>query len=200
LVKTFAAMEADTEHKRKAQIMLDDLFPNGVHTITTQTFERQHASVAELVTRLRGPYAATVTLLGMDPLVDNLDGFNGHFGREINVVNDDNITFDQVRAVRTSSEDLFHKVLFQIYANYLDDEQTRTHMLAAVVDQNQRIAQYQKRRGTTPKVDPNTGDVVEDVIDTDVDRPDTPPTDADPTAPDTPAVDNEDLSEPVVED
>lgn len=162
IVKAFSAMENDLPQKEAAATLKEELFSQGVTPIMHSTFEEEHALVDELLDRLRSDYSADVSLLGIDALVDTLEQLNKKFGRELNITNDEAITFDQVSAARVAAEEAFHKVIFHAIGDYLDDDDTRQAMLAAVIDQQDRIARYRKRRGGIPSVDPDTGVVLDE--------------------------------------
>lgn len=187
VIKAFASMEGDSPSKQAAQTLQKELFEQGVAPIVFETFETQHTLVNELIERLRNHHVSEVDALGLTPLVDNLERLNAAFGREIDVTNREALTFDQVQAARGEAEDGFHRVVFRIFGTYIDDDSTRDSLLASVFDQNERIARYQKRRGTSPVVDPETGEVVdtdEPVVDADQPTPSGDPTDDAVTDPD----------------
>jgi hypothetical protein len=196
IVKAFSAMENDTPQKEAAARLEKQLFSQGVTPIMHSTFEEEHALVDELLERLRSDYSADASTLGLDALVDTLEQLNEKFGRELNITDSEAITFDQVSAARVAAEKAFHKVIFHAIGDYLDDDDTRRSMLAAVIDQQGRIARYRKRRGGIPSVDPDTGVVLdEDGEPLDGDDPTPTDTDDDPVV-DTPAPD----PQPALED
>lgn len=158
-IKNFAGMERESTVRETARRMQAALFPFGVFEITSKTFEEEHSAVKELLRRLRGDFAAELSLLALEPLVDDLEWLNARFGEELQT--GERLSWDAVQAVVVEAEEAFYKVVFDIFGRTLDDPVRRDELLAPIAVQNERIGQYMKRRGSVPKVDPSTGVIVE---------------------------------------
>ncbi|WP_168210327.1 hypothetical protein [Persicimonas caeni] len=170
-VDGFAQMEGDSEHKTAAREMLEDLLPNGVHGIITQTFDEQHVTVDEFLTRVRQDYADTLQLLGTTPMIDNLERLNTRFGEELKATDVKKVPFSDFKAALAVAQEEFAKLIFVVCAHFLHEPDERNRVLAPVIEQNERVAAYIKRRGTNPEIDPNTGEVIEDQDDDADDEP-----------------------------
>ena len=172
ITKSYAGVEADLPVKEAGQTIKDGLFSRGIAPIVHATFEEQHVLNKELIDRLRNDYADEVEILGLTPLVDTLADHNAAFRRELNVTRDEYLTYDEVQSARAEAQDAFHKVIFHIVGDYLDDLDAALDLLATVEDQQERISRYRRRRGSRPEVDPSTGEVIDIDEELDIEDPD----------------------------
>ncbi|QDG53950.1 hypothetical protein FIV42_25365 [Persicimonas caeni] len=169
----------DSDQRTKARELRQDFFANGVRPFTSIKYEEQHAAVDEMLGRLRGEYAEHVAACGLNVLVDQLETLNSRFGAQLDVRRRDVVEFDDVEAAEDAARDGFARVLATILADYADQPEVMSALLAQVQDQQERIATYVRRRGNTPEVDPGTGEVVEPRSGDDIDEP-SPATDPEP--------------------
>jgi hypothetical protein len=158
VVETNAELAVDSESKRLAEELRDELFPKGVFPITSATFERQHMHVEQLLERLTGRFTEHVDVLGLESVVDRLADLNETFDKQLQIVDEDQITFDEVQAARVEAREAFHKVIHVIFGDYVDAPETREKLLGPVERMDERIGRYVKRRGQIPEVDPDSGE------------------------------------------
>lgn len=173
IAQTFAETEVDSPMRQAGRVLVEEVFPSGVFPVTSLRHEEEHRAVAELVDRLRGDYRAQVDTLGLSQLVDTLADLNDRFGSALGETAVP-VTWDQVLEARASAREAYAKLLIAGLARTLDDPDARADFFSSVRDQQARIARYIARRGTTPAIDPTTGEPVE---------PTEPTDDAQPTQP-----------------
>ncbi len=148
-------------HRRLAREIRDELFPSGVYPITSQRFTRQQMYVEKILARLQADYATHLDVLGLEAMVAKLEQLNETFADQLRLTDPDRVEFDEVRAARDRAREAFHRVVFIIMGDYVDDPETRETLLEPIEYQNQRIARYKKRHGRSPDVDRAPGEPTE---------------------------------------
>ncbi len=158
---TYTTLEGDSEQRRLAEEFIDGLFSAGVAPITNKTYTEQHADVDELISRLRGEYAAHVDTLNLGMLVDQIEELNAEFGERLNP-GGNTVDYDEVEAASVEAEDEFHRLLVEIMAEFAEDLETMNRVLEPVFEQSERTRRHLRHRGSVPTVDPETGEPVDE--------------------------------------
>ena len=161
----FADMEVDTETNRLAEELSDDLFPNGVYHITSKPFDDQHVAVNELLKRLTGAYAEHIDALNLTPLVEHLEQVNKQFGEELAPAANE-VTYDEVESAKNEAEDAFHLLVARVMSEFGDDMETFNDIFEPIGEQTMRARRHYKHRGTIPEIDPETGEPVDPIAET----------------------------------
>jgi hypothetical protein len=177
----------DEERVAAARAIKERVFPRGVAVITNRTFEVQLSLMDAMLEELRGELSEQVRRVGIEEEVARLGRLVEKFRAELGKVNEDVLTFDQVRAAR---EDLHEQtavalvtVLSALPGTTEDEMRMREHLLAPLNDQQERVYEAQRRHRRPLDVDPTTGevipddDVLEDGPPADGPEPETDPTD-----------------------
>ncbi|QDG51152.1 hypothetical protein FIV42_10510 [Persicimonas caeni] len=203
IIDAYAKGESDSPQREAARRIKTKVLPRGVFPITSLKYEQQHAAIKEFHGRMTTTFSADVDTLGLTGLIDGVGRLNADFGSHL-TVDANQVTFDQVLDARRKSDDSFALVIMATHVFTAHDPEATADLLAAYHDQQERIAQYQKRRGVTPVVDPGTGEIVDDEGGNAPVAP-TPDEDTDPSAPsaddtDSPAEDDVVEPQPVLEE
>lgn len=156
-----ANRRTDSPEKALAQAVLDDVFRRGVNPITSSRYEEEHSLVDTLVAELKQRHPDALDKLHARPLVDDVVTVNGQFGKALDVLDRETVTYPDVQAQVAKAEKLFNDVTFIIFGDYCDDDDQRAALLQALEDQDARTKSYFKRRGKAPQVDPGTGEVLD---------------------------------------
>lgn len=143
-----------------AEKLLGEFFPEGVYPVTSKPFDDQHAHVDSLVNRMRDEYGDHLETLNLTGLVDQLDKLNQEFGEKLEPVR--GVEYDDVQAAYMEVEDAFHRAFVNILDAYSDDMETLNHVLEPLMEQRELTRRYQKRRGSVPEVDPETGEPIDE--------------------------------------
>lgn len=156
-----------------AEEVMSAIFPRGVAAITNQSFEVQLGIMDTMIRRFDGPFADILEPLGIEREVARLKDLVEKFRHELNATEGPQLTYDQVRGVRTSLHEHLALVVVQIIAAFpgFDEMQSdqREALLAPLNDQQERVAESRSRRRNPVDVDPETGEEVVDTADTDDD-------------------------------
>ncbi len=153
-----ATMATESRERRLAREMREALFAAGVHTITSMRFGEQHARVADILDRIDREFTEHAEALGLEALLESLTELNEKFGRQIELAEVDEVSYDEVQASRAEGREAFHNVLFAVCGDYADDPETRRKLMAPVKIQNERIGRYIGRQTEAPDVDPDSGE------------------------------------------
>ena len=153
----FAEMEVETEAKKLASEIKEDLFPSGVRPITSQRYEDQHASVKEMLERLRDRYSGHVQQLGLGPLVAQLEEFNEEYGKSLQR-SQDGVNHADVRAANSEAVEAFSQVLIKVIHDYMHDLDELNDVMESFFLQEERLRRHYRRGNGQPVVDPETGE------------------------------------------
>jgi hypothetical protein len=160
VVEGFTKMPDGSEQCDCAEEIIEEFFPEGVYPVTSMPFDDQHTHVDGLVRRMREDYPDHMEELNLTGLVDRLDELNEEFGRKLDPVG--GVEYDEVQAAYTEAEDAFHRAFVNILDAYSDDMETLNYVLEPLMEQRELTRRYQKRRGSVPPVDPESGEPVEE--------------------------------------
>ncbi|MFB6350977.1 MAG: DUF6261 family protein, partial [Bradymonadaceae bacterium] len=72
-VGAFGNLPEEIDKRRRADELVDELFPEGVFPITSETFNNQHAHVDRLVDQLNGEFSEHIAILGLEEMVQKLE-------------------------------------------------------------------------------------------------------------------------------
>lgn len=157
-----AEMERDCRARRLARELREEFFPTGVYHLTSAKFDEQHMNVADLLEQLRAGFDEHIQNLGLQPMVRTLEDLNEEFGTQLDLANaDDTVTYDELRAARGEAREAFHKVVFMIFGDYVNEPEIREKLLEPIENQHELIGRYHRRNGEPPTVDDETGEPVE---------------------------------------
>jgi hypothetical protein len=157
MVEPFAEMEVEGPKHRRAEELLDELFPEGVYPVTSKRFEDQHVAVNEILDRLDDSFSEHVETLGLEEIVEHVRELNDRFGETLSTENT-GVSYSEVESSYVEAEDAFHALLVRVLADYADDMATLNRVIEPVLEQEKRTARHMQRRGKTPEVDPETGE------------------------------------------
>ncbi|MBA2663543.1 MAG: hypothetical protein H0U74_14740 [Bradymonadaceae bacterium] len=141
------------------------VLPLGVFPITSLPFEEQHAATNVLLGKLASEFVDQVQTLNLGPFVENIAMRNQVYGESLSSLGQPGVTYDQVQIAYRAALDGFFTVVLTIWHNHLHDPEARASLLAPINEQNLRISRHYRRRNTVPRIDPNTGEIVDDAAD-----------------------------------
>jgi hypothetical protein len=159
-LEAFTHMPDDSDQCQCADEIIDEMFPEGVYPITSETFNTQHALVDKIVAQLRDRYADELDDLSLTEMVDKLDRLNTEFERLLEPEGP-GVTYDEVQSAHTEAEDAFHRLVAVVVGEYADDMETLNQVMYPVIEQTERTRRHLKRTGTVPEVDPESGEPVD---------------------------------------
>lgn len=161
IVDAYANSQTESPQRQAARRIKEGVIPRGVYPITSLKYEEEHAEVDELHKQLTTDFADDVEAVALKGVVDDIGQINSAFGDELKKY-DAPITYDDVLDARRASEESYSRAIMSGVVATFDDPEARDELLSAYFDQQQRIAAYRKRRGSLPRVDPDTGEFVEE--------------------------------------
>jgi hypothetical protein len=159
-----SALPADSPLVKDALTLLSQAFPGGPGALTSLPYEDELAAVQTLDKRLTGTgdLAQVVERLQIRFLVDRLVELTGQFQEVLGVSTTRELEYSQVVDARAATQEKLLQLFVRILGTYPterpEDVTRRTTLLAPILEQNARIAQAMKRRGTVLDVDPTTGE------------------------------------------
>ncbi len=157
MVEANTDLSSAPERSRLAEEFIDDLFPRGVFPLTSQKYVEQHVHVDAFVDKIREEYAEHIEVLGVEPLVDEIEKLNDEFG-ELLEPDRDRVEYDEVEAAYVEAEDVFHRLLINVLDGYADDMEDLNELLEPLFFQIEQTRRHLKRRGSVPDVDPESGE------------------------------------------
>lgn len=156
-VEVHTNLESAPERSRLAEEFIDDLLPRGVFPLTSKPYAEQHAHVDVLTSRLREKYAEHIEVLGVEPIVEEIEELNAEFG-ELLEPDRDRVEYDEVEAAYVEAEDAVHRLLINVLDGYADDMEELNELLEPLFFQIEQTRRHLKRRGSVPEVDRETGE------------------------------------------
>lgn len=160
IIETYAETEVESPQRQAARTLKKHVLPRGVFPITSLKYEAQHAAVGEFIDRCDNEFPDQINTLGLTGLLTTTRELNDDFGRLL-AIHDDQITFDEVLAARSTAEASYARVLMAVMVETFGQPELRQDLLSAFKDQQARIANYRKRRGASPTIDPDTGEPID---------------------------------------
>ncbi len=159
--ESFAELEGESHIKTMAVEFLEGLFPAGVGPVTSLPYQDQYAAVKEILSRLDGEFSEHVEVLGLTPIVEQLDTFNEQYGESL-AGDDYGVSASEVEAARYDADEAFSKLLTKIMHDYMDDIEVLNRVLKPFFRQEERMRRHYQRRNSMPRVNPDTGEVLDD--------------------------------------
>ncbi len=153
-----AKLDTECRQRALAREMRDELFPAGVYPVTSSKYDEQYMHIADLLELIDASFTEHVEALGIEAMVESLRELNATFGEQLDLANDEQVTFDDVREARRKGREAFHKVIAMILGDYANQPDIREQLLAPVEAQDERVAREYRRQGEARDVDPETGD------------------------------------------
>lgn len=151
---------------KAAKKILDAVFPRGVQEITRQSFETQLATMTVMLELFHGELAEAIRLTGVEREVARLDALVAEFRRELRITQVQDVTYDEVQEALTELHEQTAIVRAICVATYpslgKQATQARETLLAPLVDQEERVAESQRRHRRILDVDPATGEEIAD--------------------------------------
>ncbi len=164
LLSPIRAFGAKNPASKDAQKLLDDIFPEGVGAHINVPYVDQLSSNDVVIESLgKSEYNATVKARGLQVFVDELVALNDAFRTELSKTPDATpVSYDEVQAHRSRGQEYLLEILARIIGQFptssTDDSTARGELLAPILQQNDAIGAYLRRRRPIPDVDPDTGD------------------------------------------
>lgn len=174
IVERFGRATLESKKKRMAVEFDSEFFPEGVYPITSLQYVEQHEAVNHLLERIEAGWTDHVKTLNLVEEVEQLAQLNETYGELLDTTAAEGLTFEQVRRVRREGEDAFHRAIFALFAGFMGDKETLHQVLEPIEIQNERLRQYYRSRSAAPKVDPDSGEILdedEESSEEDVDEP-----------------------------
>lgn len=103
-------------------------------------------------------------------LVEHLDNINDEFGEKLAPA-DNEVTYDEVESAKSEAEDAFHLLVARVMAEFGDDMEAFNEIAEPIRDQSERTRRHFNHRGTIPEVDPETGEPVDPIEETEEEEP-----------------------------
>ncbi len=149
-----------------AQLILKTVYPRGARAITHLSFEAQLATMTVMIEHFRNDLAEAVTLTGVDREVSLMEELVEEFRTELRVSEKPGVTYDELKEAISELHEhtaLVRAVCVAAYPS-LDQAATeaRESLLAPLVDQENRVAEAQRRQRRVLDVDPSTGEEIDD--------------------------------------
>ncbi len=145
-----------------AEALLSQLMPLGPGVITSLRFEDEHSAVNVMLRRLDTEFLPIVQRLSLEPYIEELREANQIYARELSSLDNTGITHAQVTDASQIAKDDFFAVILTVWALFLDDKSLRNQILAPIHEQNERLRLYYQNRKKTPRVDPGSGEILDD--------------------------------------
>jgi len=148
-----------------AATMQTRLFPGGVYQHTRLAHVEQSSANERVLAILEGEDdKAWLDAQGLRPLIEDLRADHDAFVAALQAIHGYTpVSWEQVKAARARGQELYAKVVFQIVAAYLDDEDGREHLLGPIWQQEELVRSFRrKRRGSLIDVDPESGELLDD--------------------------------------
>lgn len=145
-----------------AEALLSQLMPLGPGVITSLRFEDEHSAVNVMLRRLDTEFLPIVQRLSLEPYIEELREANQIYARELSSLDNTGITHAQVTDASQIAKDDFFAVILTVWALFLDDKPLRNQILAPIHEQNERLRLYYQNRKKTPRVDPGSGEILDD--------------------------------------
>jgi hypothetical protein len=144
--------------------IIDQLFPEGVHPITTLPFEEQLVKNQTIIDRLNGDLGDAVATTHIGPYVARLESLNDQFRAQLDQSQTQEITYEEVEAARDRGNLYVRQIAAVVLGNFHQDTEEaageRQALLKPFLDQAERIRRSRKGRRAPQDVDPETGDEV----------------------------------------
>ncbi|TXD36973.1 hypothetical protein FRC98_09535 [Lujinxingia vulgaris] len=145
-----------------ARKILTVIFPRGAAPIIHQSFEVQLGTMDVMLEHLEGDLAGEVQLVGLEREVTRMRELVERFRAELKRAPDAAISFSEVRAAREELHEYASLVMIQALASYpsLDEQATRQResLVAALIDQQERVRDDHRRRRNPADINPETGE------------------------------------------
>lgn len=155
-------LSAANPRHQDADELLRNLMPHGPGIITSLRFEDEHSAVNVMLRRLDTEFLPIVQRLALEPYVEELRAANLSYAHELSSLNNTGITYDQVTAANQIAKDDFFTVVLTAWSLFVDDPTLRNQLLAPIHEQHERLRLYYQNRKKTPRVDPNSGEILND--------------------------------------
>ena len=104
----------------EVQAMLDDAYPGGVGALTKLPYVEQAIANQVVVDKLQGVHAPLVDRLGLTSRVQYLAELSTRYSQAVSIGR--NLTFDQVKAMRTRGQELLRVLIAVIVATFPDSD------------------------------------------------------------------------------
>lgn len=142
------------------------VLPAGVYAITSKPYVEQLTALEDIVEKLEGPLAPTVTELRLETQAARLSELLPAYRDAINgAANGNNaLQFATVRAARQRGQRYLHEIIAMILGTYYraDDPEhqaARAELLGPIVEQHEAVRDYLRARRAVRDVDPDTGEI-----------------------------------------
>jgi hypothetical protein len=168
----------DEPQGESAALIRRTLFPGTVGDVTSLPYPEEHAHVNTLLQRTRSPELANHvrSLAELPALLERLDRRNREYGQELRK-SDDTPSQDDVRQAHMQVQERVVETMNLIFGLYAlrGPEKTaeRDHLLETILQQNQAVGVSRRRRTTPTDVDPQTGEELPELDDSEPDPADT---------------------------
>lgn len=146
---------------KSAEIVMKEVFPEGVGAITLREYEVQLGIMDSMMERFRGDLAEHVERLHLERHIARLSRLMEEFRQELATRDGPEVTFDKVRAARTALHEATCHVIVAAHFLLKDDDEARIHFMAPLNHQRRRVAEARRRHRVVTDIDPDTGEEVE---------------------------------------
>ncbi len=156
------ASEMDDPLYATVHEFLGELFPAGVHAVSSMAYVEELAAVDTIVKQMKGPFARHVKDLGLERLAGRL----AELAKEYREVQEEkpagDATYGDVRAARAQGQKYLLQAVAVVVGTYFNETaehvRLRTALLTPVLVQQEAVRQYLKVRKPVEDIDPNTGE------------------------------------------
>lgn len=160
-VQTFPA---DTPLGKKARELKRKAFPEGAAAVINQAFEDELSTLEQMNKLLAKMRASHVEPLGHGAVVDRIADLTVEYAEALEAPKTRKLDFKNVRAMRLQGQEHMLRVAAKIVGQFNGespgDAETRQKLMLPIVEQNERIGDYYRRRRQVPDIDPDTGEDV----------------------------------------
>jgi hypothetical protein len=147
-----------------SELIISQVFPEGVHSIITLPFEEQLIRNQSIIDRLTGDLGDAVAVTNIGPYVARLESLNNEFRAELGRSASREISYDELEAARDKGNLLVREIVAVIIGTFHrdsdEDSETRQALLQPFLEQADRVRRARKGRRPPRDVDPETGDEV----------------------------------------
>lgn len=146
---------------KSAEIVMKEIFPDGVGAITQREFEVQLGIMDSMMERFSEELAEHIERLHLERHIARLSRLIEEFRKELSTREGPTLTYDQVRGARTALHEATCHVIVAAHFLLKDDDETRIYFLAPLNEQRRRVTEARQRHRVVTDIDPETGEDVE---------------------------------------
>jgi hypothetical protein len=142
---------------------IDEVFPAGVHAVTSLPYVEEAVEIERILGMLQGPLALQVARFGLARLVQRLAAVSAQYHEALHI--EEKLDFTTVRAARDQGQLYLLQIVAMIIGTFPletpEHVDARGRLLAPILEQDAAVRAYRRGRRSVPDMDPDTGEIDE---------------------------------------